>query len=168
MKDFRLKVRDRTYAITLENDRMTVEGFPLNWEIVRAEGNRFRVAIDGIYYDVELQPGENGQLQAIVDGVAYPVQAVGLLRGRPTIAEKRPEAPAPAAVEGALSALMPSKVIAVHVKVGDVVHAGQVVLVLEAMKMESELRAPRDGTVTAVHCAPGDSVNPGVPLVVIE
>jgi len=52
--------------------------------------------------------------------------------------------------------------------VGDRVQAGQVVLVLEAMKMESELKAPRDGTVKAVHCAPGDSVNPGVPLVVIE
>ncbi len=168
MKEFRLKVRDRTYAITLDRDRMTVEGFSLNWEVVRAQGNRFRVAIDGIYYDVELQPGENGQLQAIVDGVAYPVQAIGLLRGRAAVVEKRPERAAPAAAEGALSALMPSKVIAVHVKVGDKVRAGQVVLVLEAMKMESELKAPRDGTVTAVHCAPGDSVNPGVPLVVIE
>ena len=165
MKKFQLRVQDRPYAVEVDGDRMAVEGFNLTWEMVRAEGNRFTVAIDGIYYEVELQAGSDGRQVAVVDGVAYPFEVVGLVRERALPA--RVERPA-AAVEGALTAMMPSKVIAVHVRVGDRVQAGQVVLVLEAMKMESELKAPRDGVVRAVNCAPGDSVNPGVPLVIIE
>jgi biotin carboxyl carrier protein len=168
MKEFKLRVKGRPYAISLDSERMTVEGFATAWEIVKVEGNRFTVAIDGIYYEVELHQPENGRQVAVVDGVEYPVEAIGLARGR--VAAKKVERPAAVAgaVEGALTAMMPSKVIAVHVVAGDRVQAGQVVLILEAMKMESELKAPRDGTVKVVNCKPGDSVNPGVPLLVIE
>jgi len=168
MRRFQLKVKDRPYAVEIDGGRMAVEGFNLAWEIVRAEGNRFTVAVDGISYEVELQTGDDGRQVAVVDGVAYPFEVVGLVRERVLPARVERPAAAPAAVEGALMAMMPSKVIAVHVQVGDRVQAGQVVLVLEAMKMESELKAPRDGVVRAVNCAPGDSVNPGVPLVIIE
>jgi biotin carboxyl carrier protein len=168
MKEFQLRVKDRTYAITMEGKRMTVEGFQLDWEIVKAEGDRFVVAIDGILYNVALPEAENGRQMAVVDGEECPVEALGLTRG-PTAAKKT-ERPAAATglVEGALTAMMPSKVIALHVKPGDAVTAGQVVLVLEAMKMESELKAAKDGTVRAVNCKRGDSVEPGAPLVVIE
>lgn len=168
MKKFQLRVKDRPYAVEVDGGRMAVEGFNLAWEMVRAEGNRFTVAVDGIYYEVELRPGNDGRQVAVVDGVEYPFEVVGLVRERVLPAKVERPAAAPAAVEGALTAMMPSKVIAVHVQVGDRVQAGQVVLVLEAMKMESELKAPRDGVVRAVNCAPGDSVNPGVPLVIIE
>ncbi len=168
MKEFKLRVKDRPYAIALEEGRMTVEGFAVTWEIVRAEENRFTVAIDGICYQVELRQAENGGQVAVVDGVEYPIEAIGLARGRAAARKAERPTAAAEAVEGALTAMMPSKVIAVHVKAGDRVQAGQVVMILEAMKMESELKAPRDGTVRAVNCAPGDSVNPGVPLIIIE
>ncbi|MBI4486549.1 MAG: acetyl-CoA carboxylase biotin carboxyl carrier protein subunit, partial [Acidobacteria bacterium] len=66
-----------------------------------------------------------------------------------------------------LLAAMPGKVVRVLASPGDVVHAGQGLIVLEAMKMENELRAPRDGTVTAVHVREGISVDAGTLLVVI-
>jgi biotin carboxyl carrier protein len=50
---------------------------------------------------------------------------------------------------------------------GDRVEAGQVVLVLEAMKMEHTLRAPHPGTITALACSPGDQVEAGATLVVV-
>jgi len=168
MKEFKLQVGDRPYDITVKEKRMTVEGFNVEWEVVRVEGNQFTVAIDGLLYEVQLPEPENGRQVAIVGGVEYPVEAIGLVRGR--LAAKKAERPAAAAgpVEGALTAMMPSKVIAVHVNAGDEVKAGQVVLILEAMKMESELKSPKDGTVRAVNCQQGDSVDPGVPLVIIE
>lgn len=67
-----------------------------------------------------------------------------------------------------LSAPMPGKVLAVKVKEGDKVEAGQVVLVLEAMKMENELGSPGEGTVKAVKCQVGQTVNNGDVLIELE
>ena len=64
-----------------------------------------------------------------------------------------------------LAAPMPATVAAVHVTVGQKVAQGDVLVTVEAMKMEMPIRAPRDGIVTAVRCAPRDLVQPGVPLV---
>ena len=63
---------------------------------------------------------------------------------------------------------MPATVTAVMVAAGQTVARGDTLVVLEAMKMEIPLRAPRDGRVTAVRCEKGDQVDAGVPLVVVE
>jgi 3-methylcrotonyl-CoA carboxylase alpha subunit len=63
---------------------------------------------------------------------------------------------------------MPATVIGVSVAAGQVVTRGDVLVTLEAMKMEFALKAPRDGKVRAVQCRQGDLVQPGVPLVELE
>lgn len=72
------------------------------------------------------------------------------------------------APSGALEAPMPGRVIAVRVAPGQAVTKGQELLVIEAMKMENALRAPRDGAVKAVAARLGDMVSPGVVLVELE
>ena len=69
---------------------------------------------------------------------------------------------------GALEAPMPGRVIALRVAPGQAVTKGQELLVVEAMKMENALRAPRDGVVKSVAARPGDMVSPGVVLVELE
>ncbi len=64
-----------------------------------------------------------------------------------------------------IAATMPATVTAVKVAAGQTVARGDTLVVLEAMKMEIPLRAPRDGRVTAVRCTQGDQVDPGVPLI---
>ena len=81
--------------------------------------------------------------------------------------EGRARAPRTRAVHGALAAPMPGTVIDVAVGVGQQVRAGDLLLTLEAMKMELPIRAPRDGVVSAIRCAPGELVQPGPPLVEI-
>ena len=66
---------------------------------------------------------------------------------------------------GAVSVAMPGKVVAVDVQVDQAVVRGQRLLVIEAMKMENDVKAPRDGVVRAVRCAVGDSVEAGAPLI---
>jgi biotin carboxyl carrier protein len=65
-------------------------------------------------------------------------------------------------------AIIPGRVVSVNVTAGDTVTAGQRLLAVEAMKMENELRAPRDGTVERVAVAVGETVELGDPLVVIR
>jgi 3-methylcrotonyl-CoA carboxylase alpha subunit len=67
-----------------------------------------------------------------------------------------------------LSAPMPATVVSVMVEVGAPVARGDTLIMLEAMKMELAIRAPRDGAVKAVHCQPGELVQPGVQLITLE
>jgi acetyl/propionyl-CoA carboxylase alpha subunit len=70
--------------------------------------------------------------------------------------------------KGGLEATMPGKVIAVKAAAGQVVKKGDEILVVEAMKMENALRAPRDGTLKSVHVKVGDMVGPGAVLAELE
>ena len=79
----------------------------------------------------------------------------------PSTSKKRRASPA----AGALIAPMPATVVKVHVKPGDAVKQGDVVVLLEAMKMELPIRAGADATVTAVHCREGELVQPDALLV---
>ena len=69
---------------------------------------------------------------------------------------------------GGLEAPMPGKVLSVEVSAGDEVEAGDVLLVVEAMKMEHAIRAPAAGTVTEIRANVGEMVSPGAPLVGFE
>jgi glutaconyl-CoA decarboxylase len=62
---------------------------------------------------------------------------------------------------------MPGSVLRLKVKVGDSVNEGDVLLILEAMKMENEVTAPKAGVITAISVAAGTNVNTGDPMVVI-
>jgi glutaconyl-CoA decarboxylase len=99
-----------------------------------------------------------------VNGTAYEVE-VEELGGAVSAA---PKAAAPVAAGAtAINAPMPGKVTSVAVKVGDAVKAGDVLMILEAMKMQNEIMAPADGTVTDVRVTAGQNVNTGDPMIVL-
>ena len=70
--------------------------------------------------------------------------------------------------ESSLSAPMPATVVAINVTPGQAVTAGDVLVVLEAMKMELAVTAPRDGSVRTIACRVGELVQPGIPLIDLE
>ena len=70
--------------------------------------------------------------------------------------------------ELALASPMPARVAAVHVSAGQQVSRGDVLIMLEAMKMELSIRAPRDGRIKSIACQAGELVQPGTPLVELE
>jgi biotin carboxyl carrier protein len=81
------------------------------------------------------------------------------------LAEPRPKSRRRGGHDTSLSAPMPATVRRITVGVGDAVNAGDVVIVLEAMKMELPIRAAEAGLVRAIHCAEGELVQPGVSLI---
>ena len=106
-----------------------------------------------------------------VNGVAYSVSVEETAAGAAPVAAAAPAAPAaPKAAAGAAGAVtvkapMPGNILDVKVKAGASVKAGDVLVILEAMKMENEIVAPQDGTVASVNVNKGDTVNSGDVLV---
>ncbi len=158
-REFTLTLDDVEYPVVVEDDTITVNGRPFTVEVT--DGGT--VLVDGIAYDVALE-GET----ATMGGESYAVQVSGLAV-TPVAAVAAPAAPVvEAAGAGAVLAIMPGKIIRVLVEPGQEVQEGDPVCVLEAMKMENELRARQSGTVWAMHVKPGDDVEKDQVLVEIE
>mgnify|MGYP004560764941 FL=1 len=107
-----------------------------------------------------------------VNGTAYEVE-IEEMNGAPAaapVAAAPAAAPAPAAsgTGESITSPMPGNILAVNVAAGDMVKKGQVLMVLEAMKMENEIMAPHDGKVTAVAVTKGAAVESGALLCTIQ
>ena len=120
----------------------------------------YTITVNGNVYDVTVE--ENGSVSA---PAAAPRRAAA-----PAAPAAAPKAAAPAGAQGAvkISAPMPGKILGVKANAGDAVKKGQVIVVLEAMKMENEIMAPRDAVVASVQVNKGDSVDSGTPLVSLQ
>ena len=124
----------------------------------------YRVTVNGVAYDVVVEE-LNGSVAPAP--VAAPVAAP---KAAPAPAAAPKAAPAPAGKAGAtaVKAPMPGTLIKVNVKVGDAVKKGDVLCVLEAMKMENDIMAPADGVVASVEAAKGASVATDAVLVTLN
>jgi len=115
---------------------------------------RFNITVNGKAYDVAVEEVTGGA--PVAAAPAAPVQAAASA----STAVSAPSAPAPAVTGGtAVNAPMPGTILDVKVNVGDTVAEGQVLMILEAMKMENDIVAPVAGKVAAINVKKGDSVN---------
>ena len=127
---------------------------------------RLRITVQGITYDVTVEDED-------MDNAA-PAPAAKPAAPAPVAAAPAPVAPAPAAApaapagDGAVPSPLSGTVISVDVSVGQKVSAGDTLVVLEAMKMNTNISAPSDGTVTAVNVAAGATVTEGQVLVTLS
>ena len=114
----------------------------------------YRITVNGTAYDVAVEELGAG---------AAPVAAVPVAAAPAAPVAAAPTAPAASGAEGAVkvSAPVPGKILAIKANVGQALKKGDVVMVLEAMKMENEIVAPADGTVAGINVAVGDSVESG-------
>ena len=129
---------------------------------------KYKVTLNGRTYEVEVEAGK-AMLLDEYEAIA-PAAPAAPAAAAPVAAPAAAPAAAAPAVTGAgeaVTAPMPGTILKVNVKVGDAVKAGTVLCVLEAMKMENEIMAPKAGTVTQVLATKGGSVDTGAPLVVI-
>lgn len=157
MTEDELIVGGRTHRVSRLNDGgIRVDGHAL--EVVVLDEATVKVT-DGEAgsWLVSIARGTGGERWVFVNGETFVVATL-----RPTTARAAEQD------DGALSPPMPTTVRQVEVKVGDVVQKGDVLMVLEAMKMEFAIRASRDGRVAAVHGREGETVGPGTRVVALE
>ena len=134
MKTYRFKINGKDYDVAVNG----------------IEGRNASVTVNGVDYNVEM---ENE-----VPAAAAPVAATPAAPAAPAASAAPAAAPKASGAGKDIVSPLPGVVISVDVKVGDAVKRGQKVAVIEAMKMENEILADCDGSVTAVHVSKGDSV----------
>ncbi|KZL90646.1 biotin/lipoyl-containing protein [Clostridium magnum] len=128
---------------------------------------KYMIKLNGKVYEVEMEE-ITGEASAAIS--ANQAAAPAAREAAPTAVEKETPAAPTAPVAGAetVEAPMPGTIVSIAVKAGDQVKKGQVLLVLEAMKMENEIVASRDAKVVSINVSKGDMVNPGDALVQIS
>ena len=123
---------------------------------------KYKVTLNNRTYEVEVEAGKAMLLDEYEAYAPAPAEA-------PAAAPAAAPAPAPVSLASGepVAAPMPGNIVRVDVKQGDTVKAGQILIILEAMKMQNEIVAPKDGTVAQVVVKTGDKVDTGAALVVL-
>jgi biotin carboxyl carrier protein len=160
---FTVKIENKTFSVELSADKLDLE-------------KEFSIKIDNKEYKVELPKiNRENPFPVKVEEATFKAE-VKISTKRPALAIFEPTRMTPMRrtmapkqhVEGAVTAPMTGKILSVMVKKGDQVKVGQILCVLEAMKMENEITAPKTGTVREVYVSEGSSVSEGEALFVIS
>lgn len=155
MKTFRAHVGDRSFDFELAGDELRRDGAPVAYSFEAVGGGLYSLIVEGEQVPVFVRE-EGSLLQVQIGDRIVPVRVqdeTALLLERFGMAD------ASSAADTQLKAPMPGLVLKVLVEPGQAVAAGDGLLVLEAMKMENELRATHDATIAAIHVAPGEAVS---------
>ena len=149
-----------------------VQGVDYEVEIAEVEGKIARVNVNGIPFEIEMQKPINAAkhpaLAATKRASSAPAAApvAPAAPATPAAAPVKPAA-APAGAGNAVKAPLPGTINAINVKVGDTVAVGDIVIVLEAMKMQNNIESEYAGTVTSITVNQGDSVMEGAVMMTI-
>lgn len=139
MKNFKYKINGKEYAVTVD----------------KIEETQAEVTVNGASYNIEL---EKPKVEEAAPRIQRPVAT-----GASNSAASKPSGGG----AGAVKSPLPGIIVDIKVKVGDEVKKGQVIAILEAMKMENNISSPIDGKVTEINTNPGDSVLEGVTILTI-
>ena len=122
----------------------------------------YTITVNGNVYDVTVEEGAAVATAPVAAPKAAPVAAPK--------AAPAPKAAAPAGAQGGVkvNAPMPGKILGIKANAGQAVKKGDVLLILEAMKMENEIVAPQDGTVASINVAVGDQVEAGAVIATLN
>ena len=154
MKEYKYKVNGVDYTVNINS----------------VEGNMANVTVNGVSYNIEMEKPVAAPKATPAPKAAPAPAAAPKAAPAPAPAPAPKAAPAPAAAPAggkALKAPLPGVIKDIKVAVGDQVKEGQVVLILEAIKMEHEINAECDGTITAISVNKDDSVLEGTVLLTI-
>lgn len=161
-----ITIADRTFTVELGGDHPLIDDQPVEVDAARLPASQLHhLRIDGRSYPLDLaRGGSKGRWEVTIAGrrieasaIDERTQAIRQLAGTP-----------PTETERTVTAPMPGLVVSIPVEVGQSVRAGEGVVIVEAMKMENELKAPGDGVVARIHVQPGDAVEKGAVLLVLE
>ena len=144
MKEYKYKINGTEYNVSVEE----------------LEGNKANVTVNGKSYEVELdKPAKPTVTKPVARPAATPAAAPAPVAAAPKAA--------PAAGGAGIKAPLPGVILDIKVKVGDAVSKGQTIAILEAMKMENNINADREGTVVSINVEKGQSIAEGTDIITL-
>jgi biotin carboxyl carrier protein len=157
---------EKTLVIELERDgvawRVTLDGRPVAVDAVEIAPNTISILLNGQSFEVNVSSSPDGKLKLQTGSREFIAEVID-----PRAWSGRRHGSVEAQGRQQIVAPMPGKVVRLLVKEGDRVEAGQGLLVVEAMKMQNEIRSPKGGTVERVLAKEGQAVNAGDVLCVV-
>ena len=166
MKGLKLTIEGQEFDVEPGPDSVSVGGARYSVRLLR-QGDIVTVYVNERPYQVQLPPTREGPIRVLVDAKEYEVELKGAAASRRP-AKAPPRRPVPPGGAGAITAQMTGRVVRVNVQPGDKVKEGDVLLIVEAMKMENEILAPQAATVKDVAVAAGARVSEGDLLVILD
>src|SRR5580692_8818881 len=160
-------VDNKTHQVELTRGEKTwlckVDGQAIEVDAALTARDVMSVLVGGKAYEVKRERSLQGELHLVIGSARYAVDVQD-----PRSLRTRRAAAGGEAGPQKLTAPMPGKIVRTLVAVGDEVKSGQGIIVMEAMKMQNEMKSPKDGKVQKILTSEGSTVNPGDTLAVIE
>ena len=162
------KLGEQSYTVEIEETgksvyRVSVDGNEFLVDGKKTGRTNFSLIVDNRSFEIEVDNTED-EYRVLVDGRNYHIHLLDERRVRVGAAQ------AGLQLQGRqiVSVPMPGKIVAVLVSEGDAVEKGQGLVIVEAMKMENEVRSPISGEIKEIRVKPGETVEGGAPLVMVE
>jgi biotin carboxyl carrier protein len=156
----------KTRVIELESDpsgwHVTLDGSPVAVDAVEIAPNTISILLDGQSFEISVTPSPDGKLKLHTGAHEFTAEVID-----PRACSGRRHGTVEAEGRQQILAPMPGKVVRLLVKEGDHVEASQGLLVVEAMKMQNEIRSPKSGTIERVLAKEGQPVNAGEVLCIV-
>lgn len=162
---YRALVGEHTFDIDFHEGDLLLNGEPIDYTFEAVSEGYYTLLVDGQTYPVVIEPLSQDRVRVTWRGRQMDIQ---IKDQRALLLERYGLDDAGAAAQREVHAPMPGLVLRVLVEPGQDVEAGDGLVVLEAMKMENELRAQTAGTIAAIHVAPGDAVSKNALLLEID
>jgi biotin carboxyl carrier protein len=143
--------------------KISLDGQPVNADAVKIDPNTLSLLLEGQSYEVRVTPSPDGVLKLQTRLQEFTAEVVD-----PRAWRGRRHGALEAVGRQQIVAPMPGKVVRILVQAGDKVEAGQGLFVVEAMKMQNEIRSPKGGTVERLHVKEGQPVNAGEALCIVS
>jgi biotin carboxyl carrier protein len=169
MKSFEINIEDRTATVELlgkkdNNFKISVDGKVYKANIIMVERGVYSLLINGKSYNVELF--ESGSPKEYLVNTFYHSYELEVVDAESKYVKSR--SADDSHQEAIISSPMPGKVVKIPVKVGDKVDAGDTVVIVSAMKMESEYKVKTDRIVKEIKVKEGDTIAANQPLIIVE
>ncbi len=145
----------------MKNFKFTINGNAYDAEIIGIEDNTAEVSVNGVIYSVEI----DRKMQTVKTPKLVRTLAVPSTDSHPSVSKTAN--PASPKGTGNIKSPLPGVILEIYVREGDTIKIGQKLLMLEAMKMENNINADKEGRVTSIKINKGDSVMEGDILIVI-